>query len=46
MLWETALWIAYGRALEKQGEMTMQLAKAALLFTMASAAWAQVNVGE
>src|ERR1700690_4079794 len=31
----------------KQGEMTMKLAKAALLFTLASvAAWAQVNIGE
>src|SRR5437660_4254168 len=35
------------RVLEKQGEMSMKLAKAALLFTLASvAAWAQVNVGE
>jgi glucose/arabinose dehydrogenase len=32
---------------KKQGEMTMKLAKAALLFTLASAAaWAQVNAGE
>src|SRR5207244_10287375 len=35
------------RVLEKQGEMSMKLAKAALFFTVASsAAWAQVNVGE
>src|SRR5204862_2873065 len=34
-------------ALEKQGEMTMKLAKAALLLTLATAAgWAQFNVGE
>src|SRR5437764_12394783 len=33
--------------LEKRGEMTMKLAKAALLLTLAStAAWAQVNAGE
>src|SRR5207237_3338421 len=33
--------------LEKQGEMTMKLAKAVLLLTLASAAaWAQVNAGE
>ncbi len=32
---------------QKQGEMTMKLAKAALLFTLMSmAAWAQVNIGE
>jgi glucose/arabinose dehydrogenase len=32
---------------KKQGEMTMKLAKTALLFTLASAAaWAQVNAGE
>src|SRR5580692_6161515 len=43
----TARWIAYGRVPEKQGEMTMKLTKAALLFTLASvAAWAQVNIGE
>src|SRR6516225_8721134 len=30
-----------------EGEMTMKLAKAALLFTLASvAAWSQVNIGE
>ena len=35
------------RALKSKGEMTMKLAKAALLFTLASvAAWPQVNVGE
>src|SRR6266567_9080678 len=35
------------RVLEKQGEMLMKLAKAALLFTVASGlVWAQVNVGE
>src|SRR6202163_4884943 len=44
-------WLARGRALEKQkqGEMTMKLAKAALalLLTLApAAAWAQVNAGE
>ncbi len=34
-------------ALEEQGEMTMKLAKAVLLFTLPSvAAWAQVNIGE
>src|SRR5438552_9701591 len=34
-------------ALEKQGEMTMKLAKAALLLTLATAAgWAQFNAGE
>src|SRR5678815_4322752 len=39
--------IAQGRALEKQGEMMMKLAKAILLLTLASvAAWAQVNAGE
>jgi hypothetical protein len=30
----------------KQGEMTMKLAKVALLVIGAGAAWAQVNVGE
>ena len=35
------------RTLERQGEMKMKLAKAALFFTLASAAaWAQVNIGE
>jgi aldose sugar dehydrogenase len=35
------------RVPEKQGEMTMKLAKALMLFTLASmAAWAQVNIGE
>jgi glucose/arabinose dehydrogenase len=39
--------IAYDRALEKQGELKMKLAEAALLFTLAPiAAWAQVNAGE
>src|SRR5678809_136850 len=39
--------IAQGRAPHKQGEMTMKLAKAVLLLTLASvAAWAQVNAGE
>src|SRR5258708_2830513 len=33
-------------ALEKLRRMTMELAKAALLFALASAGWAQVNVGE
>src|SRR5262249_22848179 len=37
----------FGCAIEKQGEMTMKFAKAALLFTLASVvAWAQVNMGE
>src|ERR1700689_5853488 len=35
------------RSTDKQGEMTMKLAKAALLLTLASAAaWAQFNAGE
>src|SRR6476660_9003987 len=39
--------IAQGRAFGTQGEMTMKLAKAVLLLTLASAAvWAQVNAGE
>src|SRR6476660_4432494 len=38
--------IAQGRAFGTQGEMTMKLAKAVLLLTLASvAAWAQVNAG-
>jgi hypothetical protein len=33
--------------LNSKGEMTMKLAKAALLFMLASvAAWPQVNIGE
>src|SRR4051795_6017617 len=39
--------MAYGRALEKQGDMTMRLANAALVLILAPvAAWTQVNVGE
>src|SRR5678815_4428727 len=39
--------IAQGRAVQTQGEMTMKLAKAGLLLTLASATvWAQVNAGE
>ncbi len=34
------------RTLEQRGEMTMKLAKAPLLFTLApAAAWARVNIG-
>src|SRR6516162_5199123 len=39
--------MAYDRMFKKRGEMTMKLASAALVLTLASAAvWAQVNAGE
>jgi glucose/arabinose dehydrogenase len=44
---DTGARLALGLSLEKNGDLTMKLPKAAWLLTLASvAAWAQVNVGE